>query len=46
MKAPVRDIRFEAMLVKLMAHCKENGVTAHTPAKGPALVFRKKRPRS
>lgn len=42
MKTPARDTRFEAMLVKLMAYCKVNGVTAHTAAKGPSLRFRKK----
>lgn len=38
---PSRDVRFEAMLVKLMAYCKANNVTAHT-SRGAVLVFKKK----
>jgi hypothetical protein len=30
------------MLVKLMAYCKANNVTAHTYIRGPVLVFKKK----
>ena len=42
---PSRDPRFEAMLVKLMAFCKANNVTAHTTKNGPALVFKEKKPK-
>lgn len=42
MSKPTRDLRFEAMLVKLMAFCKANNVTAHTSIRGPALVFNRK----
>lgn len=38
---PVRDLKFEAVVVQIMKFCKENNVTAHTTRKS-SLEFRKK----
>lgn len=44
MSRPQRDARFEAIVVKIMAFCKANNITAHT-TKGNPLVFRKREPK-
>jgi len=43
--SPQRDPRFEAIIVKLMAYCKANGLTAHTKISGLSLMFQKRAPR-